>query len=259
MEDQNLIQSVERTFEVIRVLSSCNEGISLTLLSNTVKLHKATVGRILKTLKSLNIVSQNSDSLKYSLGNGFLELSLNFLENLDLRKIALPDMHYLQEKTGETINLAILDGLDVIYIERVDSRQDLRHSISVGKRAPAYCTSLGRAILAFSDPNDVREKLTQVASSEGDALNKVYVEEILNILKKVRKDGYAIDDREHQQHIRCAGSPIFKADGKVIGAISISGPALRISDQKLKEHAILAKETALLISRKFGWKESNQS
>lgn len=254
---KDTIQSVERTIEVIKVMSCVKDGISLTQLSKSVDLHKATISRILKTLKLKGLVEQNPENLKYSLGTGFLEISLNYLESMDLRKIALPYMRVLQEKTGETVNLAILDNFEVIYIERIDSKQDLRHSISVGKRAPAYCTSLGKSILAFSDPKFVHQKLHQTHLEKLTDSTVVDPEKIIETLNEVRKNGFAFDDKEHQKHIRCTGSPIFKSDGKVIGAISISGPEMRMDLETIERFSEYVKSTASLISAELGWQNNS--
>ena len=252
----NTIQAVERTLEVIKMLSNSKDGVSITQLSQDVHLHKATISRILKTLKQGNFVEQNPDNSKYFLGTGFLEISLNYLENMDLRKTALPYMLALQEKTGETINLAILDNFEVIYIERIDSKQDLRHSVSVGKRAPAYCTSLGRAILAHSDMQYVKEKLFSTPLKKLTDFTTVEPNKILEKLDEVNSKGYAIDDREHQNHIRCVGSPIFRSDGKVVGAISISGPEIRIGLNTIKQYSEYLISSAASISAELGWRKN---
>ncbi|MCD6355943.1 MAG: IclR family transcriptional regulator [Anaerolineaceae bacterium] len=255
MTDNNIIQSVLRTFKVIKVLSENYEGISLTQLSQQVNLHKSTVSRILRTLKSENLVRQEIESSKYSLGTGFLEISLKYLGGVDLRKISFPYMQKLQEILGETINLAILDYDEIIYIERVVSHQALRHSMKIGDRVPARYTSLGKSMLAFSDQDSVKKMLKEKKLTKNTPYTKTDINALMKEFEEIRHTKIAFDNREHQKNIRCLGSPIFNADGKVVGAISMSGPAVRITDEKISEYGKVIMQTAEEISHELGWKK----
>ncbi len=253
MTDNN-IQSVERTIAVIRVLCDNYEGISLTQLSAQVDLHKATTSRILKTLKSMNLVHQNSNTHMYSMGTGFLELALKYLGNFSLRKVALPYMRHLQKIVGETVNLAVIDEDEIIYIERVDSKQALRHSMNIGSRTPAYRTSLGKAIWAFTDRDQVRKMLERKPLEKTTSYTKTDVEEILQELDIIKQQRIAVDDREHQDHICCLGAPIFSAENKVLGALSVSGPCVRIKGETLEAYKKELKKTVEDISIELGWR-----
>jgi len=250
-DSRDTIQSVERAIDVLTVLGTAAEGLSHTEIAQRTGLHKATTSRILKTLVKRRFVKQNADTLRYSLGLAVLELSFDHLSGMDLRRAALPHLQALQVATGETVNLAILDEHDVIYIDRVESQQMLRTSSTLGKRTPAFCTSLGRAILAFTDPD-----LTHAILRSGrlpkitphTLTNPIKIEEHLEV---IRKTGVALDDRENQEHVRCIGAPIFDASGHVAGAVSISGPASRVIFDE--NQVIQVKGTARAISSDLGW------
>lgn len=250
------IQSVERAISILKKLGGLDDGISVTDLSNALDLDISTTHRYLYTLKNKNIVTQDNSTLKYSLGIGFLEIALSYLGTLDLKKAADPAMSNLHEVTGETVNLAVIDKLEVIYIERIESKQDFRHSISIGKRAPACTTSLGKAILAFMDIDAVSELLSKNPIVKTTRFSKDNPKDILKDLKKIRKTKIAIDDREHQEHIRCVGSPIFDMRGNVIAAVSVSGPVSRVTDEKLDLLKKEVKKTAQAISENLGWLDS---
>ena len=229
--------------------------MSLTTLSKNLDLNISTVSRLLKTLRADGLVSQDSETLKYFLGSGFMHIALKYLGSMDLRKTAVKFMQHLQVKTGETVNLGIVDGFELVYIDRILSRQDMRHSIAIGKRAPIHCTSLGKAIIAFLDPDLVYENLTRTPLEKSTPFTKDSPDLIMEELKEIRKTFVAVDDREHQEHIRCVGSPIFDVRGNVVGAISVSGPHSRIDQEKLDELKKEIKKTAGLISNDLGWIE----
>ena len=249
------VQSVRRAIAIVIELGNADEGLSLTVLSKNLGLNISTVSRLLKTLRADGIVQQDQDSLKYSLGNGFMQIALKYLGSMDLRKAAVKFMQQLQESTGETVNLGIIDDFELVYIDRILSRQDFRHSIAIGKRAPIHCTSLGKAIIAFMDRGVIYKNLSKNPLEKNTPFTKDSPDEIMEELQEIRKTHVAVDDREHQEHIRCVGSPIFDVRGNVVGAISVSGPYVRIDHEKLDQLKQEIKKTAELISKELGWIE----
>ncbi len=254
MTDNSSIHSVQRTFKVIYALCDKYDGLSLTQLSEQVGLHKSTVSRILNTLKTENLIKQNKESLKYSLGNGFLEISLKYLGGFELRKVAYPYMQKLQTTVGESVNLAILDFDEIIYIERVVSPLPLRHSMKIGDRAPACFTALGKAMLAFSDNSFIGEILSGEDPDKNIPRSKDQIDKFLEDLSQIRNTGIAFDDRIHQEHIRCLGSPILTSEKRVIGALSVSGPSSRMNDDKLPGMKQALLDSVGEISKELGWK-----
>ena len=181
------VQSVSRAIAIIKKLGGLKDGISVTNLSKDLDLNISTVYRLLKTLREDGIVTQNEKTLRYSLGVGFLEIALNYLSSMDLRKAASQHMKVLQEKTGETVNLALIDGFEVVYIDRIESNQDLRHSISIGKRAPVHCTSLGKAIIAFMNRDIISQLLLKTPLQKNTTFTKVSVKGIMTELLEIQK------------------------------------------------------------------------
>lgn len=250
------VQSVNRAIAIIKKLGGLKDGISVTNLSKDLDLNISTVYRLLKTLREDGIVTQNEITLRYSLGVGFLEIALNYLSSMDLRKSAAQHMKTLQEKTGETVNLALIDGFEVVYIDRIESNQDLRHSISIGKRAPVHCTSLGKAIIAFMNRDIISQLLLKTPLQKNTTFTKDSVKGIMTELLEIQKTRVAIDDREHQEHIRCVGSPIFDIRGNVVAAVSVSGPISRVTYKKFEELKKEIIKTAQSISEDLGWVET---
>lgn len=230
------------------------EGLTLTEIVQKVGLTKTTVLRLLNTLIDCGYVRRDQDSYRYKLGFKVLTLSTEFQKSLEWKEEAFPHMKQLQQYSGETINLAVIDKTDVVYIERIESSQIMRASIRVGKRVPIHCTALGKAILAHMDTESVQRIVSEmefVSCTANTISNKA---EFLQCLEVVRGDGYALDDEENQIGVRCVAAPVFNLTNQVIGAVSISGPTVRIPKEYLAELGQRVKETAKSISLSIGWR-----
>ena len=157
------------------------------------------------------------------------------------------------QKTKETIHLGILDGGEVIYLDKVESTATIRMYSQVGKRVPAHSTSLGKAIMAHISEERVKEIL-QEKGMEGKTKNTITdLDKFLDHLKKVRKQGYAVDDEEQEEDIRCIAGPIFNHRGDVIAAFSISAPITRMTEKRMNELAELVVEYSEKMSRSLGF------
>ncbi|MBC7265310.1 MAG: IclR family transcriptional regulator [Chloroflexi bacterium] len=250
------VQSVERALQILFELSKSAEGMSLTELAARTGLHKSTVSRLLKTLTKYQFVSQDSITSWYLLGPSALEIAFDFLSDLELRRVALPHMRSLREITAETVNLAILDKREVVYIDRVESRHTLRLTTTIGKRAPAHSTALGKVLLAYSDATVVGQLLRAGPLERCTANTMVDPDTIESELAKVRRAGVAVDDRENQDDVRCVGAPIFDAWGRVIAAISVSGPVSRITPNRIPQLMEEVKRAAQAISTELGYRNN---
>ncbi len=250
---RSTIQSLERSIRIIVELSKAADGISLTDLSARTGLHKATISRILKTLSKEHFARQDSYSSRYLLGPRVLDIAFDYLNKMELRQIALPHMKALRDATEETINLAILYQTEVIYIERVESLHTLRTTSTIGKRDPAHCTSLGKVLLAYADPEIVRRILREQPLERLTPQTKTNPDEIESELAQVRHSNVAIDDRESREYIRCTAAPVFDGRAEVVAAVGISGPSSRITMERLSELQKLVRKTAQDISRDLGW------
>ena len=245
------IKSVEKAIRILEAFSDNDFEMSLSEISKKIDMPKATVYRIIETLKNNGLIDQRSDNGKYKLGLKLFELGSLVFKKLKLREVALPYMEALSKKCGETIHLGILQGDEVISIENCESSFDLRSNIYIGKRAPLYCTGVGKVLLAFLPPDEIskilknkRKKYTKNTIVEKKKLEKE--------LKKIREEGFAIDNMEHEEGIRCIAAPIRNHEDKVIASISISGASIRITEEKIPQLALMVKETADNISRKLG-------
>jgi len=245
------IKSIVKAFRLMELLVTKNE-FQLAELCQLLQFPKTTVHRMLLTLESLGYVEQNPQSLGYMASIKIFELGGKVAQNLNLIQIAKPLMIKLSEKTGETINLGILDGTDVICIDKVESKQHLKIDQPIGYRTKAYQTGMGKAILAYLSEEERAGLFAKHTVSTGTSKSLKTVSAIVKNLKKVREQGYAVDNEEYIIGVRCVGAPIFDHNSKVVAGLSIAGPALRIKERNIGSLTKLVTETAAFISNGLG-------
>ncbi len=245
------IKSIVKAFRLMELLVTKNE-FQLAELCRLLKSPKTTIHRMLLTLKSLGYVQQNPQSLGYMASVKIFELGGKVAQNLNLIQIAKPLMIKLSEKTGETINLGILDDTDIICIDKVESKQHLKLDQPIGSRAKAYHTGLGKAVLAYLSEGDRARIFSNHTITLGTSKSLKTVSAIEKDLERVREQGYSVDNGEYITGVACVGAPVFDHNSKVVAGLSIAGPALRINERNIESLAKLVKETAALISKELG-------
>ena len=251
--ETNLIQSVLKALDVLDCLSSAERPLSAQEVAQRCLLSRPTAYRHLVTLLTRDYVTTFEDDRYYQIGPKVLGLSKSFLDRLDLPELAKADMRELSRVSQETVHLAVLDRTEILYVAKVDGPQAVRMYSAIGTRNPLYCTAMGKAILAFLPIEKRTKLLDQVAlvpRTPNTITDPVALDQHLEL---VRGHGYAIDDVEFEEGIRCLGAPIFNHTGRVIAAISISGPAYRLSNSRLQELSGQVTETSEAISSKLGY------
>jgi len=249
-----LIKSVDKALRVIECFNLMERELGVSEISRRLNLNKSTVQRLFATLKSRGYVSQNGETAKYSLSVKFLKIASIVLGRLDMRYAALPYMRELSEKTSEAVNLGILEDFEVIYIEKVESNQLVHVGSRVGEGIPANCCALGKVILAYMPDGDRRAAVFAQRKLIGLAKRSITdPQKLEQELSKVRKQGYALDDRETGDEVLCVAAPIIDHLGRVHASISCSLPFHRASKERLEEIIIQVKETAKKISSVLGY------
>jgi DNA-binding IclR family transcriptional regulator len=226
-------------------------GASLTELAQTVGLNKATAFRLLNTLRAYGYVDKDPDTERYRLGLTILHLSAVLLQNLDLRIQAAPILADLVQRTNETVHLGVLDQGSVVYIDKVECSSSVRMHSRVGMQMPACSTALGKAILAHLPAHPLDQVLN--AGLVRRTPNTITDEQSMRAhLEITRARGYAVDDCENEDGIRCVAAPVFDHAGRVIGAISTAGPAGRLTVERTLQLGPVVKEAARQISQRMG-------
>ncbi|MCK4354681.1 MAG: IclR family transcriptional regulator [Dehalococcoidia bacterium] len=245
------IKSIVKAFRLMELLVTKNE-FQLAELCQLLQSPKTTIHRMLLTLESLGYVQQNPKSLGYMASIKIFDLGGKVVQNLNFIEIARPLMIGLSEKSGETINLGVLDGLDIICIDKIESKYHLKLDQPIGSRAKAYDTAMGKAILAYLSEEERARLFSKYSISPSASKSLKTVSAIEEDLQTVREQGYSVDDEEYIIGVRCVGAPIFDHNSKVVAGLSIAGPALRIKERNIGPLAKLVRETAAFISNRLG-------
>ncbi|MBA7531714.1 Transcriptional regulator KdgR [subsurface metagenome] len=251
--DNTKAKTVEKALAIIEYLLKNEETKGITNIAKDLKINTSTVQRIVNTLHGENYLYQDSSSRKYKLGLKFLEISKNILKEIDLRRIASPYLRELRDQTGETVHLMVLDDSVGVYIDALESLQKTRVVSLIGTRDDLHCSAVGKAILAYLSDSEVE----RIAKIRG--LRKITHKTITNLnllkeeLKKIRNQGYSIDDEEGEVGTRCIGAPIFRHNGQVNASISLAAPSNRLPMKKTQEYVPLMIETAKKISKDLGY------
>lgn len=246
------VQSVDRVAALLDCLGQAERPLSVRELSSAVGLPRPTIYRLVQTLAARGFLVV-SDS-RYAIGPRVLWLAGRRLQQIELRAAGRPHLVELARRTGETAHLAVLERGQVVYIDKVESGGPLRMASTVGAIMPAHCTALGKSMLAFLPTAQVQEVLRAHGLPRRTANTITDPARLLAELAAVRARGYAIDNVENEEGIRCVGAPIIDHRGHVAGAVSVSGSVATITlERARRELSVRVREAAQQISRALGW------
>ncbi|MDM5199309.1 MULTISPECIES: IclR family transcriptional regulator [Fictibacillus] len=253
MERENMVKSVSRALDIITLVSLKKGGLGVTEIAKQIDINKSSVYRILSTLVLYGYIEQDKETGRYKLGYKFLEVSSKLLESIDLRAEAKPFLQELEDETNEVVHLVVFDQGEVVYIEKLDGNETLRMHSKVGKRAPMHCTSVGKAILASLPANEVVEILQRKGMPKHTDKTITDKGLFLEELNQVRQKGYALDLEENETGITCIAVPIYDHLGTVAGAVSISGPTLRMTNERLEQLKPRMQQIGMQLSARLGY------
>jgi len=238
---QPVIQSVSRAIAILR----CFDGdayLSLSEVSRLVGLHKSTAAGIINTLKAEGFLDQDTITGKLRLGLDLFSLAIQARRGIS--EICEPYLNSLLDLTGETVNLAVFDKNELVYIAKKESRHSVRISTNVGARVPLHCTAIGKAILAFMNKSEARNIIDKMSFKPLTKNTITKKDEFLDVLDTVLHNGVAYDFEEFQLGLTCVASPLFYKGNNPIAAISVSGPTLRLDEATRENIANIVKENA---------------
>jgi len=249
------IKVLINTFSILDYFIKKSRPVSLTELSEKSNIYPSTIHRILDTLRYLKYIDQISDSGKYQLGLKSLELGVAKLSQIDLIKEATPFLNKISRKYNENVYLGVLFENMVLYLAKKETPRKIRIVTHLGARAYFNCTALGKILMAFI-PKDEREEIYKNIGfprfTRNSITNKKQFEEEI---KKVKRQGFAIDNEESEKDIQCIATPIRDHSTRVIAALSISGPSYRFNVKKQKNLKNEIIEYGQKISKNLGYKE----
>ncbi len=228
------VQSIDRLFDIIEVLSEHPRGMALTDLACRAGLHASTTHRLLASLSDRGYVQKDAGSGKYRLTIRMFEIGSRVVNGMNLLSVSRPYLEHLAELTGETIHLVVRDGNEVVYLYKEDTRDSIvRMGSFVGLRSPMYCTGVGKSILAYLPESEVFDIWRHTAVTRFTAHTIVEYSDLIADLVRTRQQGWAVDREEHELGVLCVAAPVLDFRQAPIGAISISAPSARMSEEKI--------------------------
>lgn len=248
------VQSVERAIIIIETLAEARQEMSLTEISNKVGWPKSTVHGLVSTLREYHYVDQSSITGKYRLGIHLFELGNIVSRSWDISSIAKPHMQRVSQVLGETVQLAVEDNGEVLYIDKIDSSRTLRIVSEIGVRLPMHCSGLGKVLLAYRSRSEVHKIIAGRGMTPMTLRTITTMDALEKELQKIRKNGYAMDDQEIMDGLRCIAVPIYDGNNKVLYAISVSGQCHNMQGRHLKEVIEILTKTAKSISYEMGYR-----
>lgn len=248
------VQVLDRAVTILDTLAAHDYDLSLFELAERLSLHKSTIHRLLMVLERHRLVERRAQSGKYGLGLRLFEFGTKAFARLGLGERARPYLERLAADAGETAHLCILDDGEVLYLEKVEPSRTVRVPSSVGQRNPAHCTAVGKALLAHLPESDL-DALVRSRGLKAYTRNTIASPVLLKReLRAIRERGYAIDDEEIEEGLRCIGAPVRDHGGRVVASMSIAGPAFRVTRGRAPALGRLVMKIADELSAELGYR-----
>jgi len=251
-----VIQSLTRGIKMLELLAQVGEPLTMSQLAEQMKMNRPTAYRFLYTLENLKLIERNPESKAYQIAPNILKLGYGVFQTSDLWQTAHPYLVGAKQKYGETFNVSILDDAQILYIDRVKTQSILSINLEIGSKLPAYCTSMGRVLLAYLTESEVRALLKPIKWKKYTPQTIASFKELQSILEEVRKKGVSINLGELALELWSAAAPIRNRDGKVVAAVNMAVNALKHEKRYVTKVMIPAVlEVASQISRAMGYLE----
>jgi DNA-binding IclR family transcriptional regulator len=246
------IQSLGRAFGILEAVARHRDGIGLADLSRLVGLHNSTTFHLAKTMVALGYIRQERDSKRYRIGRPLFALAASALDEIEMVNLATPVLEDLSRQTGESSHFAVRMGDTIVVIARTSGPGAFQLADRVGVVRPAHCTALGKAILASLQPDQLLRLLKRTGLKPSTEKSITETAALLREIDEIRRTGVAYDDGEFNVEVRCLAVPVSDFTGKAVGAIGISGPVWRLSQQAMKSRVKIVQEAAARLSGEFG-------
>ncbi len=251
------INVLDRAFRILDVLSDAQQGCQLADLSRSLKVPKSTVHRILMVLERHRYVRREPGDGKFRLGSKALELESSAVAGMDVTQVCRPFLKQLVAETDETAHLGVLCNRQVISLANEQSWHTLTPS-TIGRNVPAYCTSLGKALLAFLPEKEMEEYLLAQKLERRTANTIIRVEALGTELRKIRLRGYAIDNEEFEEGLKCVAAPVRNRSGQATAAIGTAGPVSRLGRDRMGVVTNAVVKAAAGLSEALGYRPASR-
>ena len=251
------VQSLDRALEVMRVVAD-GDGMSLSQVAEAAALAPSTAHRIITTLERNDYVRQDLETGNWTVGVGAFTVGQAFIRIRRIESLSRASMRSLMETTGETVNLGMLEGTEVVYLAQVECNDAIRAFFRPGRRVPAHASGIGKMLLAEADPRRIRALFEPGALRSFTERTITDRRALTAELRLIGERGWSLDNEEHTPGMRCVAAPIFDERGEAIAAISISGPSARLTTDVIERNADRTIAAAHEITRLVGGTTSRQ-
>jgi IclR family transcriptional regulator, acetate operon repressor len=247
--------TVSKCLSILDVVSASDQPLRFASMMRITGLPRSTLHRLLTTLQAERLLTLDATTKTYRSGPRLLGWVNSAWHDDDLRRVAHDEVAYLGRETGETVHLAILDGHEIVYVDKIESSQSIRMYSRIGKRAPIHCTGVGKALVAFLPPDLLEAVIEKTGFEYYTPTTITDVHAFREHLAQIREVGYATDMGEHQAEVRCIAAPVLNQDRHGIASISISTPAYRYDPERCLSWAPMIVASAHRISHELGMSE----
>ena len=250
----DVVNSLARGLSVLESFSrNGDRELTLTEIAKRTALSKTTAFRLVRSLVHLGYMMQDEENEKYFLSARVMGLGYSVLEGMDLRELSSPYLRRLSRKCGETVNMAIMDGNELVYVERLKTQQIVNINLHIGSRLPLYNTSMGRALIALQPETWLRQYISTLPSSAA-GYSRRSGKKLMDILSEVRRKGYAVNNEDLATGLRSVASQVRNRKSEVVAAVNIAVPSARVSLEDLeRKYAPQLLDTVAEISAALGY------
>jgi len=245
------ITALQRGLHLLQLFSESPQGLTAKQVADRSRLPVSTVHRFLANLEAGGFL--NCSANVYHLGAACFAIGQAALAQLDVRRVSLPYLQELNRQTRETLHLTVLHGHSAVYVEKLDSTEQLRIYSRIGAAVPLHCTAVGKVMLAYMPEERRKTVLPRLELKRFTANTIGSIQQLEAEVHRIRKNGYACDLEEHELHIRCVAAPIWDHAGQVNASLSITAPIVRMALSRLRQLAPLIQVAGLQISRELGY------
>lgn len=257
MAGENYISVVAKALMVLESLREVDHGLPLKEIAQSSKLPKTTTFRILYTLEQEGYVEKVSDDGLYRLTTKLMGFSAGQAGHQRLKELARPVMQRLLAEFQETVNLGVVEQNQVLYLDVLESTHTFRLAAKVGQRGSIHATALGKAIASFQEAETATRAVRSAGLTKYTKHTISSLSELQKELRRIRQQGFALDEQESIEGVRCLAAPIFDSSGQAVAGISVSGPSIRMTPEQVRNITAMLVESCAEISARLGYRKTD--
>lgn len=248
---ESILQTADRALHILELLA--RESMTATDIQKKLELNKSTVHRLMMTLLNRGFVERNEQTGIYQVGLKMVEISSIRLNHIELKTEALPYLHQLANKLNQSIQLAIYDEGEAVFIEKIEKYQSFHMFCQIGKRIPLYSSAVGKSLIMDKTETEIREIMKHVVFEKFTENTRMTVDALLEDIRLASVQGYTVDSAEHEDNVHCVAMPIYDYRGQIVAAASVTGFSEKVYAEEGEAARKALKITCNAISRRLGY------